>query len=166
MPGLLSIAAGKIYSTEDLAEKLNVSPDLMDVCIALARMTKGEDNLNKQIVGLSYSNAFARFCKHLKVNKDAFLNILRLSFNQVGAHEISEVFGALKLYEHCEEQYLKAIMAISRGSNNFDLFTVTDQDLAFKIREEHVHELEKNIAPLCKPFGVPTELAVVATRLL
>ena len=73
---------------------------------------------------LSYSNAFSRFTKHLKINKDAFLNLLRLSFNEVKSNEITEVFGALHLHEHCEVQYLKAIMAISRGSNNFDLFDV------------------------------------------
>ncbi len=132
------MASGKIYSTEDLAEKLNVSPDLLDVCIALASIARGGEKIGKQILSLSYSNAFSRFCKQLKINKDAFLNILRLSFNEVAAHEISEVFGALRIKDYCEEQYLKAIMAISRGSNNYDLFDVVEPEMAFKIRSEHV----------------------------
>ena len=165
IPGILSVASGKIYSTEDLAEKLNVSPDLLDVCILLSSIAKGGNKVGKQILALSSSNAFARFCKILKLNKDAFSNLLRLSFNEVGAREISEVFGALRLYEHCEEKYLKAIMAISRGSNNYDLFDTVEPEVAFKVREEHVKELEKNLAPLCTPFGVPLDLAVVNTRL-
>ena len=115
---MLSIAAGKIYSTEDIAEKLNVSPDLLDVCILLSGIAKGSKKGEKKIATLSSNNNFARFCKLLKLNKNAFCNILRLSFNQVGNKEQSEVFGALRLYEHCEEKYLKAIMAISRGTNN------------------------------------------------
>ena len=165
IPGILSVASGKIYSTEDLAEKLNVSPDLLDVCILLSSIAKGGNKVGKQILSLSSSNAFARFCKILKLNKDAFSNLLRLSFNEVGAREISEVFGALRLYEHCEEKYLKAIMAISRGTNNYDLFDTVEPELAFKVREEHVKELQKNLAPLCNPFGVPLDLAVVNTRL-
>ena len=89
-------------------------------------------------MALSYSNAFNRFAKHLKINKDAFLNLLRLSFNEVRSNEITEVFGALNLHEHCEVRYLKAIMATSRGSNNFDLFDVKEYDLAEKVRTEHV----------------------------
>ena len=75
------------------------------------------------------------------------------------------MFGALKLYEHCEEKYLKAIMAISRGTNNYDLFDIVETELAFKVREEHVKEVQKNLAPLCTPFEVPLDLAVVNTRL-
>ena len=56
-------------------------------------------------------------------------------------------------------------MAISRGSNNYDLFDTVDEELAFKIREENVKELEENLGPLCSPFGVPLELAVVNVRL-
>lgn len=85
----------------------------------------------------------------MKLNREAFSNLLRLSFNEVGAREISEVFGALRLYEHCEEKYLKAIMAISRGSNNYDLFDTAEPEVASKVREDHVKELQQNLAPLC-----------------
>ena len=142
VPGVLSLAAGKIYSTEDLAEKLNVSPDLVDTCILLSAIAKGGEKVVKRIVALSSSNSFARFCKTLKLKKDAFCNLLRLSFNEVGTRETSEVFKALHLYDHCEEKCLKAMIAISRGSNNFDLFDVMETQLAFKVREEHVKELK------------------------
>ena len=112
-----------------------MSPDLLDVCILLSAIAKGGNKVGKQILALSSSNAFARLCKTLKLNKSAFSNVLRLSFNEVGAAEISEVFGALRLYEHCEEKYLKAVMAISRGTNNYDLFDVAEPDVGFKVRD-------------------------------
>ena len=53
-------------------------------------------------MALSYSNAFNRFTKYLKINKDAFLNLLRLSFNYIKSNEIGEIFGSLHLREHCD----------------------------------------------------------------
>ncbi len=81
--GIISIAAGKIFSTEDLAERLAVSPELLDVCILLARFSRGDEKVKKCIDTLKASNAFTVFSNHLKIDVDIFLNLLRLTYNKV-----------------------------------------------------------------------------------
>ena len=96
--GLLSLISGKIYSTEDLAERLNVSSELLEVCIHIAGIAKGGSKVGKKIEHLGASNSFIRLCKVLKINKTIFINLLRLTLCDIDSLDLSQVLGAFTFY--------------------------------------------------------------------
>ncbi len=139
--GVLSIASGKIISTEDLAEKLKVNADLLDVCILLARFSRGDGKIKKCIDGLKASNSFAAFCKHLSFDMNVFIQILQLVFNQIDSKNIPDVFNTLGLQDYCHIGILRGIMAICKGYIHRGIYDSHGYELATKIREEDIAEL-------------------------
>ena len=93
--GILSIAAGKIFSTEDLAERIGISPDLLDVCILISRFSGCGQKRQKYIERLKSSTSFSLFCNHLSLDSNLFLNILKLTFNQIETCQAYDVFASL-----------------------------------------------------------------------
>ena len=72
-----------------------MNPDLLDVCILLARFARGDEKVKRCIDNLKSSNSFTVLCQHLKIDMDLFINLLKLTFNKVDPSQVVEVFLSL-----------------------------------------------------------------------
>jgi hypothetical protein len=95
--GILSIAAGKNYSIEGIAEELNVNEDLLDTCLRLSSVARKEKKIQQVLTDLKRISSFTRFCRHLKMDPNIVGALLRLSFNKVNYDEFPEIMTTLRL---------------------------------------------------------------------
>ncbi len=109
-----------------------MNPERVDVCVMLSRFSEGK--IKKCIDALKASNAFTSFCKRLRLDRTVFLQILKMTFNQIEPKNIEEVFHTLGLQAYCHIGILKAIMAICKGHIHRSLYDKQPYEIATKTR--------------------------------
>jgi hypothetical protein len=95
--GILSIASGKNYSIEDIAEQINVDTDLMEICLLLASFSKKEENIEATLAQLKSLSSFTRFASRLKMDSELLLNLLEMSFNRIKFEDLPQIITNLRL---------------------------------------------------------------------
>ena len=163
--GILSIASGKDYSIEDIADKLGIEHYVVEMFLFLANFSKGEKPPAKILSKVANCAAFYKYCFHLQFDPKTFLKMLTLSFNLIKYEDVGELISTLQLKEIVEENFLKALMAISKSYRIGKMLEKGEVSKLSNERKQGISELQTYATPFFKMIDLNPNLAIIGIRL-
>ena len=116
IPSILAIIQGKSSIVmEELAGKIGIPIELMEICLKMAKLSNNDTKLKVRLHKCLTSPIMYKFWDVIKVSPDLIETLLHISFNDFSARDYEKIAGIFQVKGSVDTQFLFTVLAISRS---------------------------------------------------
>ncbi len=164
--GIMDIISGSCgLSMEELAEKLSVKQEVIEMCIRMSTLTNSSLNTSKMLNEFYQSPSILKAWKSMRLQPKVMVNLMNLTFNNFSMQELSKTMGDLGLKAYIDERFLYPLVAMGKsfwamGRSKSELIS-----RGSTIRTETLKDLRNSLKGLCQTLHIDLESALMGIRL-
>lgn len=164
--GLLVIMTNSNKSLENIAEKLKVDQEIIQFCLKLSGLAKGDDDdIPKRLADFFQSPLVEKALKSLEIPMELLKPFLYLTFGAFQYKFLPNILKNLNILQHVDLKFISFLMSLFQSYLSlqvpYDKPLYQDSDH----RLIPLEQLMDCLKPVCKQFNIDYELALIAIRI-
>ena len=168
--GIISIARGKFDQLDQLASKIGIRQEIVELCVSLAtfgKCTGSDSKLEKKLMEIRMNPGILQAWKFLGMRADIMEEIFRLSYNRVKLEDMIDILEKLGIKQYYVDDFLLGILAIMRGRYTFPILGEEGVAENSPICKDIMIHLEKHLKPICDhKLYIDYDIAIMAIRIM
>ena len=168
--GIVSLARGKFDQLDQLASKIGIRQEVVELCVSLATFGKcldSDSKLEKKLIEIRMNPGIQQAWKYLGMRADIMEAVFRLSYNRAKLEDIVEIIEKLGIKQYFSDEFLLGILAIMGGRYTTPIPREEGVAENATIRKEILGNLEKFLKPICDhKLFIDFDIATLAIRIM
>ncbi len=163
---ILTLITGKGVSMEFMASQMGVNLELIELCMKLTSITKGDLNdIGKRIASFLQAPLIRRVWKVLNIDPDRIAPLLYMSFAGFEADAVSDLMRGLNIVQHIDMGCTKFLSAMAMSWASLQTLGNYKLERDSEARMIPLEFLQAALYPVAKKFKLDPELALIGVRL-